>query len=207
MHIYVNRHPKLPPDRRPKIVRRNTQIFSYLKAAFVLLLTFVLTALFMLMLYGVLVLALPKNLNDIAIGFFLFASIVLFAGACLQYFAKYFLYDKDDRAELQLLGGVRFGDTQVEAMLTGKGATWPFAKLSASQETLRLQTPFGNYTRERADPRLIIQKTGLSGQWKIGAEDAALTRPIVFSTLFWKTKLIERKLKELGYEVRPHAHS
>ena len=178
-------------------------ISAYLKAVFVLLLTFVLTALFALMLYGVLVLALPKNLNDIAIGFD-GASAVLFAAACLQYFSKRFLYDKDDRAELQLLGGVRFGDTVVEAMLSGKGATWPFAKLSASQETLRLQTPFGNYTWERADPRLIIQKMGLyTGQWKIGAEGAATTRPIVFTTSPWKTKIIERKLKELGYEVRP----
>ena len=180
-------------------------ISSYLEGVFVLLLTFVLTALFMLMLYGVLVLALPKNLNDIAIGFD--GASTVFAGACLQYFAKYFLYDKDDRAELQLLGGVRFGDTVVEAMFSGKGATWPFAKLSASQETLRLQTPFGNYAWERADPRLIIQKTGLSGQWKIGAEDAAMTRPIVFSAFPWQIKLIEQKLKELGYEVRPRTHS
>ena len=178
-------------------------ISSYLKAAFVLLLTFVLAALFMVVLYGVLVLALPKNLINLAIGFD-GASTILFAGACLQYFAKYFLYDRNDRAELQLLGGVRFGDTVMEAMFSGKGATWPFAKLSASQQTLRLQTPFGNYAWERADPRLMIQKTGLSGQWKIGTEDAALTRPIVFSTLPWKTKMIEQKLGELGYEVRPH---
>ena len=60
--------------------------------------------LFMLMLFGVQMLAFPKNLNDIAIGF-AGASIVLFAGACLQYFAKSFLNDKDDRAELQLLAG------------------------------------------------------------------------------------------------------
>ena len=178
-------------------------VFSYLKAASALLITFVLTALFMLMLYGVLVLALPNNLNDIAIGF-AGASTVLFAAACLQCFAKCFLYDKDDRAELQVLGGVRFGDTVVEAMFSGKAATWPFAKLSASREMLRLQTPFGNYAWERADQRLIIQKTGLcTGLWKIGAEDAAMTRPIVFSTFPWKTKIIERKLQELGYEVRP----
>ncbi len=110
-------------------------IFSYLKAVFVLLLTFVLTALFMLMLYGVQMLAFPKNLNGIAIGF-AGASIVLFAGACLQYFATSFLYDKDDRAELQLFGGVRFGDLS-QAIANGTGATWPFAKLSASRETLR----------------------------------------------------------------------
>jgi hypothetical protein len=176
-------------------------VFSYLKAAMVLLMTLLLTALFALMLYGVLVLALPKNLINIAIGF-AGVSAILFGGACVQYFAKYFLYEKDDRAELQLLGGIRFGDT-LEAMLSGKGATWPFAKLSASRETLRLQTPFGNYAWERADPRLMIQKTGVStGQWQIGAEDAATTRPIVFSTFPWKTKIIERKLKELGYEVR-----
>jgi len=181
-------------------------IFSYLKAVFVLLLTLVLTALFALMLYGVLVLALPKNLINVAIGF-TGISAVLFGGACLQYFAKYFLYDRDDRAELQLLGGVRFGDTVVEAMFSGKGATWPFAKLSASRETLRLQTPFGNYAWERADAGLIIQKTGRSGQWKIGAEDAAPTHPIVFSVFPWKTKMIERKLKELGYEVRRHTLS
>ena len=101
------------------------------KAAFVLLLTLVLTALFALVLYGVLVLALPKNLINVAIGF-TGVSAVLFGGACVQYFANYFFYDKDDRAELQLLGGVRFGDTMVEAMFSGKGATWPFAKLSAS---------------------------------------------------------------------------
>ena len=112
-------------------------IVSYLKAVFVLLLTFLLAALFMFMLYGVNSLAFPKNLNDIAIGFS-GASIVLFAGACLQSFAKSFLYDKDDRAELQLLGGVRLGNTVVEAIFSGKGATWPFAKLSASRETLRL---------------------------------------------------------------------
>jgi hypothetical protein len=178
---------------------------SYLKAVVVLLLTFVLTALFMFMLYGVQMLAFPKNLNDIAIGF-AGASIVLFAGACLQYFAKSFLYDKDDRAELQLLG-VGFGDTVVEAMFSGKGAIWPFAKLSASRETLRLQTPFGNYAWERADAGLIIQKAGLSGQWKIGAEEAALTHPIVFSVFPWKTKMIERKPRELGYEVRRHTLS
>jgi hypothetical protein len=181
-------------------------VFSYLKAALVLLVTLILTALFALMLYGVLALALPKTLNDIAIGF-TGASTVLFGGACVQYFARHFLYDRDDRAELQLLGGVRFGDV-LQAMLSGKGATWPFAKLSASGETLRLQTPFGNYAWERADPRLIIEKTGPStGQWKIGAEDAAMTRPIVFSAFPWKTKIIERKLKELGYEVRPHTLS
>jgi len=44
-------------------------VFSYLKAAMVLLMTLLLTALFALMLYGVLVLALPKNLINIAIGF------------------------------------------------------------------------------------------------------------------------------------------
>jgi hypothetical protein len=181
-------------------------VFSYLKAALVLLVTLVLTALFALMLYGVLVLALPKNLINVAIGF-TGVSAVLFGGACVQYFAKYFLYDRDDRAELQLLGGVRFGET-LEAMLSGKGATWPFAKLSASREKLRLQTPFGNYAWERADPRLIIEKTGLSsGQWKIGAEDVAMTRPTVFSTLPWNTGMIERKLKELGYEVRLRALS
>jgi hypothetical protein len=127
-------------------------VLSHLKAALVLLLALVLTALFALMLYGVLVLALPKNLIIVAIGF-TGVSAVLFGGACLQYFANYFLYDKDDRAELQLLGGVRFGDTVVEAIFSGEGATWPFAKLSASQEALRLQTPFGNYAWERADPR------------------------------------------------------
>ena len=63
---------------------------------------------------------------------------------------------------------------------------------------------FGNYAWERADAGLTIQKTGLSGQWKIGAEDAALTHPIVFSVFPWKTKMIERKLKELGYDVRRH---
>jgi len=178
-------------------------VISYLKAALILLMTLVLTALFALILYGALVLALPKTLINVAIGF-TGVSAVLFAGACVQYFAKYFLYDKDDRAELQSLGGVRFGDTVAESMFSGKGATWPFAKLSASQDTLRLQTPFGNYAWERADPRLIIQRTGLStGHWKIGTEDAAMTRPIVFSTFPWNTKMIERKLQELGYEVRP----
>jgi len=182
-------------------------VFSYLKAASVLLITFVLTALFVLMLYGALVLALPKNLNDIAIAFAA-ASAVLFAGAFLQYFAKCFLYDKDDRAELQVLGGARFGDTVVDAMFSGKGATWPFAKLSASREILRLQTPFGNYAWERAAPRLIIQKTGLcAGLWKIDAEDAPMTHPIIFSTFPWKAKIIERKLEELGYEVRPRVLS
>jgi hypothetical protein len=46
-------------------------ISSYFKAVFVLLLTFVLTALFMVMLFSVLRLVLPKILNDIAgaIGF------------------------------------------------------------------------------------------------------------------------------------------
>jgi hypothetical protein len=100
-------------------------ISSCFKAVFVLLLTFVLTALFMVMLFSVLRLVLPKTLNDIA-GAIGFAIIVLFAGACLQYFAKCFLYDKDDRAELQLLGGVRLGDLS-QAIANGTGATWPFA--------------------------------------------------------------------------------
>ena len=183
------------------MAERCMHIFSYLKAVFVLLLTFVLTALFMLMLYGVQMLAFHKNLNDIAIGF-AGASIVLFAGACLQYFAKSFLYDKDDRAELQLVGGVK-SDGLLQAKENGKGVPF-FAKLSASREMLRLQTPFGNYAWERPDPRLIIQKTRpFPGQWKIGTEDATTTRSIIFGTQPWKAKMVERKLKELGYEVRP----
>ena len=142
----------------------------------------------MLMLYGVQMLAFPKYLNDIAIGFAGVSTVLIPRCARLQYFAKSFLYDKDDRAELQLLGGVGFGDTVVQAMFMGKGATWPFAKLSASRETLRLQTPFGNYGWERADAGLIIQKTGQSGQWKIGGEDAALTHPIVFILFLGKQK-------------------
>jgi hypothetical protein len=64
-------------------------ISSYFKAVCVLLLTFVSTALFMVMLFSVLRLVLPKTLNDIA-GAIGFAIIVLFAGACLQYFASTF---------------------------------------------------------------------------------------------------------------------
>jgi hypothetical protein len=63
-------------------------ISSYLKAVFVLLLTFLSTVLFALMLVGVLELAFPENLKDDAIGFFLFILVILFAGTCAQYFAK-----------------------------------------------------------------------------------------------------------------------
>ena len=132
------------------------------KVAFVLLLTLVLTALFALMLYGVLVLALPKNLIHVAIGF-AGVSTVLFAGACLQYSANYFLYDKDDQAELQLLGGVRFGDTVMEAVFSGEGATWPFAKLSASQGSLRLQKSFREPCLGNTRPPTDHPKNGAIG--------------------------------------------
>lgn len=175
--------------------------FSYLKAALVLLLTFLVTAFIMLMLFGVLTGGMFKNPPPGALEF-LFVWAVLFGGGCSKFFASWLLYDKDDHAELQVLGGMRVGDIW-QASATGKGATWPFAKLSASRETLRLQTPFGNYAWERTDPRLRIQKTGLlPGQWKIGAEDAASSNSIIFSTWPWSAKALEGELKTLGYDLR-----
>jgi hypothetical protein len=181
-------------------------IFSYLKVMFVFLLTVTSSFLFFILLvWGtvscVWALGLPVTLLKIAIVFESF-SMVLFGGAFFQHFANYLLYDKNDRAELQLVGGVK-SDGLLQAKESGKGVPF-FAKLSASQETLRLQTPFGNYAWERADPRLVIQKARLfPGQWKIGTEDATMTRSIIFGTQPWKAKMVERKLKELGYEVRP----
>jgi hypothetical protein len=113
---------------------------------------------------------------------------------------NYFFFDTMDKAELQLLGGATFANSKT--LINNGSAAWPFVKLSASMESLRLQTPFGDFTWKKHNLRLPIRKTGpFPGRWEIRPEDPMLSGPVFFSTLPWNAEMVERKLKSLGYEV------
>jgi hypothetical protein len=175
--------------------------YAYLKTVGILLATLLIA-----MLAGVplrsLVMMLPARLTNVG-GFALFLSVVLIWGVCLEQFADRFLFEKGDQAELQVVGGIRFGGA-AQMATTGKGASWPFAKLSASPQALRLQTPFGNYAWDGADPHLKIRSTGrFFGEWEIGSDDAKPGDLAVFSAWPWERNATEAKLGELGYELRP----
>ena len=102
-------------------------------------------------------------------------------------------------AELQLIGAVRFGEA-IDAFLTGKGATWPFAKLSASKHMLRLQTPWGDFVRQNNDQFGAIHKTG-SSKFRFDGFESTAGQPITFFVMPWDAAKIERELGALGYCV------
>ena len=134
-----------------------------------------------------------------AVGLLIFGLTVVFWMACLYRLATLFLFDRTDSAELQLIGAVRFGEA-IDAFLTGKGATWPFAKLSASKHMLRLQTPWGDFVRQNNDQFGAIHKTG-SSKFRFDGFELTAGQPITFFVMPWDAAKIERELGALGYCV------
>lgn len=165
----------------------------YLRAVAVLLLALVSTCVFALFLWALL----PKSLgaDSLPVGLALYAVVVFVFARSLRYLAGALLFEKRDRAPLQMVGGVRLG-TFTQAMATGRGATWPFAKLSASRDEIRVQTPFGRYSWRRADLQMDLRQT-MTKNLAIGADAEA----ILFVPLPWRKGRLARSLRELGYDL------
>jgi len=163
---------------------------DYLKSIFVLLAAFLATVAVLIPLYFMLTGIPGFEGADNAI---VTAVVVLYLTLCLRGLAGRFLFDKDDTANVQVLGGVRLGG-RVAAALSGRSVSWPFAKLSASPERLRLQTPFGKYAWNRQDVHLT---SGALGQWKIETNIASME--ITFYALPWVARGATLKLRRLGY--------
>ena len=158
----------------------------YMRSVGVLLLAFFFSVLCALLVYGAVVLTWPTANNNLAPALS-GLSAVLTVCFCLRFLATRFLYDKNDRADLQLIGGVRFGDI-LQAALSGTGATWPFAKLSASRKELRLQTPFGVYGWK---PDGVLLSVSLTGGLNIETTEAGQTRVLFFAAP-WRLDLPKR---------------
>src|SRR5580704_11698532 len=120
---------------------------DYLKSIFILLAAFLVTAAVLIPVYFLLTATLGFEDAGNAIVTVVAAPFLML---CLRALAGRFLFDKDDNADVWMLGGVRLGG-RVAAAFAGRSATWPFAKLSASPERLRLQTPFGEFAWKRRD--------------------------------------------------------
>lgn len=167
----------------------------YMRSVGVLLVAFLLSASCALLVYGVAVLAWPtanSNLAPTLAGLSALLSVCL----CLRFLATRFLYDKNDSAELQVIGGVRFGDI-LQAALSGRGASWPFAKLSASRKELRLQTPFGVYAWKSDD---VLLSVSLTGGLNIETAEATQTGVLFFAAP-WRSGSLKKGLKRLGYRL------
>jgi hypothetical protein len=177
---------------------------NYLRSVSVLFGAFAATAAFAVIL--IFTAQMYFDIKSNSAGLALFAVIALFMLAFTQHLAKSMLFAAPDFAPLQVLGGVRMG-SNTGILGSGRGATWPFTKLSASQELMRVQTPFGSFSWENGGAaRPSIRRTGLlPGGWTIGDGSALGTTSITFVTWPWLATKIERKLQELGFLVAPRA--
>ena len=161
-----------------------------LATAGVMLVTLLATALFMLLL-SLLSLAVPNGLTGLKLVVGV-ASLYAFAGFTVRSLSARLLFDRIDRADLQIIGGFLLGSSW--DIFRVRRATWPFAKLSVSKEAIRLQTPFGVYAWDKTD--LSLTRKGF-GRLGIGGADGTL--PITFVFVPWQDKAIARRLAELGY--------
>jgi len=163
----------------------------YLKNAVVLLTVFLVTAVVAIPFYFIPAAVLP-GFEDPWVAITCVAA-ALFAAYFLRVLANRFLFEKPCNAKVQLLGGVRLGG-RMAAAFTGRSASWPFAKLSASTERLRIETPFGKYVWRWQDVRLT---GGTLGRWKIEAATAPIE--ITFYAPPWAARAAKVQLAALGY--------
>ncbi len=167
----------------------------YMRSVGVLLLAFLLSVLCALLVYGVAILAWPTANSNLAPALSSLSALLAVC-FCLRLLATRLLYDKNDSADLQLIGGARFGDI-LQAVFSGKGASWPFAKLSASRKELRLQTPFGVYAWKTDD---VLLSVSLTGGLNIETVRAGQTSVLFFATP-WQRARLKKGLKQLGYPL------
>lgn len=163
----------------------------YLKFVAVLIAAFFVTAVVAIPFYFIPVALLPALANVwVAVSW---AATVFFGGFSLRALAGRFLFDKNNKAAVQILGGVKL-ERDLPAMFTGTGATWPFAKLSASLESLQLETPFGKNVWRRQDVRLT---GGMLGRWQIETPNEPIA--ITFYAPPWVARRAKFQLAALGY--------
>jgi len=162
----------------------------------VLISTFVLTASFALGMFFLMQMVLKVDMAPNWVGLLFFIACVAFAGSVLKLFGKYCLYPREV-AKLEAVGGVRYG-TQLEAVFSGKSATWPFAKLLVDEDKLWLHTPWGTVTHYRSQSAVITIKAsplfpGLS------IDDEVPSAVLTFSLFPWEYHKLRKTLQVLEY--------
>jgi hypothetical protein len=161
-----------------------------------LITTFVLTVFFALGSFFLMQKVLKVDTTTNWVGLLFFLTCVAFAGSILRLFGKYCLYPKE-AAKLEMVGGVKYG-TQLEAVFSGKSATWPFAKLLVDGDKLWLRTPWGMVTYYRLQlPTITVNASPLFPSLSI--DDKMRSTAIKFSFFPWYCKKLVKKLKVLGY--------
>lgn len=134
------------------------------------------------------------DISSDRVGMVIFAATLLFFFAAATIMAKNLLYRKET-ADLQVIGGVRYGSF-IEAMRSGKQATWPFAKLLIAKERLWLHTPWG--TQAWDYPQLPFMRLNRSLLFPA----LTIRAPGVTILLFpWHRKRVEKALKMLGHDI------
>jgi hypothetical protein len=114
----------------------------------------------------------------------------------LRLFGKYCLYPKEV-AKLEVVGGVRYG-TQLEAVFSGKSATWPFAKLLVDEDKLWLHTPWGTVRHYRMQfPTITIKASLLFAGLSI--DDEVSSAVLKFSLFPWEYHKLRKTLQMLEY--------
>lgn len=143
----------------------------------------------------------PQLLESELAGFGFFLIVLGFTFLSLRFFATQFLFETNDKADLQRLGGVRFGSI-FQTILTGKGASWPFAKLSASKEFVRIQTPHGNFNWKTNELGPIERCGLLPGSWKFENKNLSDPKTFTFMVAPWLARKVETELKKLGCTLK-----
>jgi hypothetical protein len=131
-------------------------------------------------------------------GYFALAVMAAFLLAN-GFFARKLLYRREG-VPVEILGAFRYG-TRLESMAAGTGCTWPYARLLASSDLLRLDTPWGplEWKKPRA-PRLAVKRSFLGASFEIVDSEVA-SSPLYFLVPLWRASSLIQQLRELGFSV------
>jgi hypothetical protein len=128
----------------------------------------------------------------------IFIIVTISTVIVIHLLAEAVLYPHEDANSVQLVGGASAG-----GLLSAKCATWPFAKMVATGETLRVYTPWKLYELKKSE-LVSMTRRGLPMVSELDVSYATEkgTETVTFYTGFWRYDILKAGLERLGYTIK-----
>jgi len=170
------------------------QGYGILRAIVVVLLAWLATAFCAIVLFETM--RVFVDVRTISFGLLYFVLIVTGGGWITMLIGNALLFDVSDSDEFHVFCGTG----NPTAGSNPRGATWPFAKLSVTNTTLRFQSAWSDrrWTRQEISPTFRRSRFTPS---EFSILDGQTGPPIKFRVLPWRAKQVENALRSLNYRV------